>query len=247
MTGIYKITNPKGLIYIGQSKNIPERLLYYKKLNCKSQTKLYHSLKKYGYENHIFECIEECDFNLLNDRERYYQEKYKCIIRGIGLNCILQETKHKKRIVSYETRLKISKNGKGRVMSDETKQKIRESKKYLSKEARLKLSLCNKGKPKSEAHKLKLSQLKKGQNRFPHTEETKQKMRESRKKYKLTQQDYDTINKMALMKRKIIIDTETGVYYFGVKEAAFSKNINKGTLNDYLLGRCKNKTSFTYA
>ena len=56
--GIYKITNPKGAIYIGQSKNVNERLTRYKKLQCcKSQHLLYRSFLKYGINNHSFEIL----------------------------------------------------------------------------------------------------------------------------------------------------------------------------------------------
>ena len=37
MIGIYKITNPKGKIYIGQSINIENRFKVYKRYNCKGQ------------------------------------------------------------------------------------------------------------------------------------------------------------------------------------------------------------------
>lgn len=73
MIGIYKITNPKGRIYIGSSKNIPYRWEhYYKRLNCKKQVKLFNSFLKYGYENHTFEVIEECTIDVLLKRENYY-------------------------------------------------------------------------------------------------------------------------------------------------------------------------------
>ena len=60
--GIYKIISPSGKIYIGESENIPNRIYYYKIVSCKKQRRLYNSIKKYGWENHIFEIIEECDF-----------------------------------------------------------------------------------------------------------------------------------------------------------------------------------------
>jgi group I intron endonuclease len=58
MQGIYKITSPSGKIYIGQSTNIEKRVSRYKSLSCKKQTKLYNSLRKYGWCSHIFEIIE---------------------------------------------------------------------------------------------------------------------------------------------------------------------------------------------
>ena len=69
--GIYKITSPSGKIYIGQSKDIRRRMQYYNRLNCKNQTKLYNSLLKYGWENHLFEILIECSELELNYLEKY--------------------------------------------------------------------------------------------------------------------------------------------------------------------------------
>jgi len=83
--GIYKITNPKGKIYVGQSTDVENRFKYYKKLQCKGQQKLYNSLKKYGPENHNFEKIEECSVELLNEREIYWGNFYNVIKEGLNL------------------------------------------------------------------------------------------------------------------------------------------------------------------
>ena len=77
--GIYKIENPKGSIYIGQSKNVEERLGRYKKLQCcKFQLLLYRSFLKYGIENHTFEVLEKGEFTKedLNKLEKEYIIKY---------------------------------------------------------------------------------------------------------------------------------------------------------------------------
>ena len=58
MIGIYKITSPSGKVYIGQSRNIKNRKWRYKRLDCKSQVKLYSSFKKYGFDKHKFEIIQ---------------------------------------------------------------------------------------------------------------------------------------------------------------------------------------------
>jgi len=123
--GIYKITNPKGKIYIGQSVNIEKRFRKYKYLDEKNkQTKLYNSFKKYGMENHTFEIIEVCDISLLDEREIYWGEYYNVLLEE-GLNCRLGDGKGK---LSEETKKKISKIHKGREYSEEWKQKISSSK-----------------------------------------------------------------------------------------------------------------------
>lgn len=74
--GIYKITNPKGKIYIGQSIDIEKRKFLYSKLYCKTQTHLYNSLNKHGWDTHTFEIIELCDEFLLLEREIYWKQYY---------------------------------------------------------------------------------------------------------------------------------------------------------------------------
>lgn len=112
MTGIYKITNPKGKIYIGQSQDIDKRFYDYKLKRCKKQPKLYRSLNKYGVENHTFEIITECNIDELNKLERYYQELYDCIGKN-GLNCVLQDDGVKRKVMSQESKDKLSKTTKG--------------------------------------------------------------------------------------------------------------------------------------
>jgi len=113
MTGVYKLTNPDGKIYIGASTNIAKRVVRYERKTCHRQVLVYESLLKYGYENHILEVIEECAVEILNERERYWQEYYN-VIGENGLNLILVETKDKKRFYSEQTRLKMSLIQKGK-------------------------------------------------------------------------------------------------------------------------------------
>lgn len=93
-TGIYKITNPKGKVYIGKANNIQRRWYEHKSyLKHSTGYKLGNSLKKYGKENHTFEIIEECTGDNILERERYYQELYNSIENG--LNHIYTNTKDK--------------------------------------------------------------------------------------------------------------------------------------------------------
>lgn len=96
---IYKITNPSGRIYIGQSRNFDVRLKYYKGLKCKSQPKLYNSFLKYGFDAHKIEIIERCETHRLNELEIFYIRKYEsvrygmnCVVRGQGLE-MCEETR----------------------------------------------------------------------------------------------------------------------------------------------------------
>lgn len=53
----------------------------------------------------------------------------------------------------------------------------------------------------------------------------------------------ESINKMS----KMVLNTDTGIFYNSVKEAAFTHGINRGTLKARLNGGCINKTSLIYA
>ena len=86
MVGIYKITNPKGKIYIGQSIDIERRFKEYKRISKRSAgRKIIRSLEKYGVENHIFEIIEECLRESLHEREYFWKQHYTSVENG--LNC----------------------------------------------------------------------------------------------------------------------------------------------------------------
>jgi group I intron endonuclease len=107
MIGIYKITSPSGKIYIGQSIDLEKRRLSYKRSQCKNQTKLYNSINKYGFSEHIFEVVEECFIEVLNERERHWQDFYNVLSEG-GLNCRLTGTGDASGVRSQETIRKIS-------------------------------------------------------------------------------------------------------------------------------------------
>lgn len=76
--GIYKITNIiNKKIYIGQSINIQKRWNKEKSsaynINDDSyNTLLSKAFRKYGIDNFIFEIIEECPKELLDEKEKYY-------------------------------------------------------------------------------------------------------------------------------------------------------------------------------
>lgn len=76
--GIYKITSPTGRIYIGQSTQIEFRWIQYKYYERQNESILINnSIKKHGYENHIFEIIEICEKQNLDEKEIYWIDFYK--------------------------------------------------------------------------------------------------------------------------------------------------------------------------
>jgi group I intron endonuclease len=112
---IYKITNPTGKIYIGCTIDWKRRLSEYRRLSMVGQRKLYNSLKKYGYENHVFEVIEECDEIMLHEREIYYINYYNCITEGLNIRLGNRNGR-----LTEETKQKISESLKGRPVTWET-------------------------------------------------------------------------------------------------------------------------------
>lgn len=129
--GIYKITNPSGKIYIGQSIDIIKRMRAYNNYECyKSDTsKIFNSIKKHGWDKHKVEIIHRCNINELDKLEIYYIEVYQSLNPEIGLN--------------------LKMGGANGVHSDETirKMKLSHSKrKPITNETKLKMGIAHKGK-----------------------------------------------------------------------------------------------------
>jgi group I intron endonuclease len=130
--GIYKIISPTGRVYIGESKDVYRRFKTYRKLRCKTQVKLYNSFLKYGTDGHTFDILEECAFEDLKCRERYWQDFYNVLNKGLNLK--LTECGELKQIPSKETlkRMSIAQSGEnhpmyGKTHSESTKQQMSES------------------------------------------------------------------------------------------------------------------------
>lgn len=226
--GIYKIISPTDRVYIGQGVNIKRRFYRYKSLDCKEQIILYKSFLKHGVENHSFEIIEECPVDDLNCRERHWQDFYD-VLNG-GLNCVLQECGEERYVISEETRKKQSNSAKGRVWSEESKEKGRQSKlgdknPMYGSSGELSPTF---GRKHTEQDVINIKQgiKNKGEYRLPISEE----------------------HKLSISKAnsKRVIDKETGKIYNSAKEAAEVFGINAATLRCYLTGSIKNKTKLEY-
>jgi len=106
---IYKITNPKGKVYIGCTIDFKRRLSEYRRLSIRGQVKLYNSLIKYKFDNHMFEVIEECDESILHEREIYWIKYFNCIEEGLNIRL-----GNRTGALMDSTKQKISKALKGR-------------------------------------------------------------------------------------------------------------------------------------
>lgn len=81
-TGIYKLTNTKNnMCYVGQAVNVADRWKTHIKCGIGADTgsnnKLYSAMKIDGPEAFIFELLEDCPREILNEREQYWQEFFK--------------------------------------------------------------------------------------------------------------------------------------------------------------------------
>jgi group I intron endonuclease len=144
MIGIYKITNPKDEIYVGQTIGIERRKKEYSKTKSYGQPKLQNSFEKHGWENHIFEVIEECNLEQLDKKETYWKQFY---INQYGwekaLFCHLID-------------------GKGGNKSNETKCKMSLYASNRTQEHNLKISQKLKGYKQTPQHCLNKSKAMKG-------------------------------------------------------------------------------------
>jgi len=210
MVGIYKITNPKGRVYIGQSVNLKKRRREYSHLqSCKNQKKLYVSLVKYGFSAHIFEVVEECDVDQLNERERHWQDFYNVLGEG-GLNLRLTQTNDRSGYCSQETANRIGDSNRGK-----------------------------KKPPRTEEHRKNLSNSRKGNKP---SELTRQKFREIRMG-KTGAESWKGANNPSA---RAVRDTETGQVYETVRAAAKAIGVLPATLQAWLSGRNKNKSTMKF-
>lgn len=247
--GIYKITSPSDKIYIGQSTNILSRQKSYgRSSGYKFQTKLKNSILKYGFKSHTFQIIEECSFESLNKKERYWQDYYD-VLGPNGLNCILQETNSVKRRISKDTinKMKVNSLGNknpmfGKTHSKETKNKISKSLKGLfsgekhpafgTKHNRNKkgVEASNYGRKHSDKSKLKMSKAQKGKT-------VSKEGRENISNSKIGVKN---------PKSKIVLNLDCGVFYHSAKEASEYSQYTYDYLKRILSGQYKNKTNLIY-
>lgn len=210
---IYITTNLiNNKIYIGQHV-FPYFDLKYKG----SGTILKKAFKKYGWDNFKCEIIEWCNsYEELNDREAYWIEEKDATNPKVGYNIALggnnaplAESTKKKLSEYFKYLASITPNygGKGRIVSEETRKKISKANKgnpgfwkgkHLPKETREKLSNVRKGKSHykgwkpseelNEANRQRMLERMKNPNWQPyfkghkHTEETKKIIGEKSKK-----------------------------------------------------------------
>lgn len=187
---IYKHTNKEnGKCYIGQTKNIKWR--WYPN-NYKTCTKFYRAILKYGWDNFTHEVVKICDETNVDYWESYYIKEFDSIKNGYNLDSggcknkvqseetIRKKVEHLKgrKIIGhsawnkgiklndeYRKKLSLAHKGQnlGSKMSEEQKEKIRQSNlgKKRTQETKKNLSISHLG--KESYHKVKIINLDTGE------------------------------------------------------------------------------------
>lgn len=216
MICIYQITSPSNRVYIGQTVDWNRRLKEYHKSLAKTQTKLHRSIKKYGIESHKFEVIHECTYDKLNELEIYYIDLFDTVRRGLNA-----KGGGANGYMPENVRKRISKAHKGKVVKESTKDKLRQ---YVG--------VKHHGYGKTHSPEVIEKMRAKATGR-KHTPETRAKL-------SIIQMGGNS------PQAKIVLDTQTGVFYSSPREVAELYGYNMTTIRCWLNGSLKNKTPFIY-
>ena len=87
ISGIYKITaKHSGKVYIGQSIDIYNRWMgHWKQVNQGDSSYIHNVMRKYGKDGFIFEIVERCSQDIINEREKYWIKFYDSYNNGYNL------------------------------------------------------------------------------------------------------------------------------------------------------------------
>ena len=128
-SGIYCIENIiNNKKYIGKSVDINSRFDYHKSMlrkNKHDNDHLQKSWNKYGENNFLFNIIEECSKEQLVEKEIFYIKFFDTQNKGYNMTKGGDGTLG--RILSDETKIKISNSNKGKIISDKTKKRMSEN------------------------------------------------------------------------------------------------------------------------
>lgn len=89
MIGIYKIQNKtNNKVYIGKSKNIMQRWATHEqslKNGSHHSLELQEDYNKSGFSNFDFSALELCNKDQLNEKEKFYVDKYDSVKNGYNI------------------------------------------------------------------------------------------------------------------------------------------------------------------
>lgn len=134
--GIYKITSPTNKVYIGQSWELSRRLREYEIYDCKSQRKLYNSVIKYGWEAHEFEILMNVSENVSQEMLDQIEQTYMDYYRKLGFELMNLKGAGSRGKLSEESKKIIGIKLRGRKLSEDHKNNIREGFKSMDAQSR---------------------------------------------------------------------------------------------------------------
>lgn len=247
---IYKITNiANGKIYVGQTSKIIEKRFqaHIQKAKAHTNRYLYDAMNHYGYDKFIISQIEECDNNLLDERERYWISKLNCMIpngynmtEGGGGGNTWMNNPHKEETImklilanrgkkrSKEFCEEQSRRFKGKIMPSESAKKGVETRKqhivercgYSSWEDRVQ-------------YQKDLNRLFRNRDNFHHTEEAKKKMSEFRRGKSLEEiYGEETAKKIREGRRERFSGENNPLYCYVDKDILLKKILNNEKVDD---------------
>lgn len=225
MIGVYMIYQMNtGKVYIGSSKRIEKRWKEHKReLNNNKHHNRYlqRAWNKYGGESFLFDVIEECNLDILIEREQFWMDYLNCLNSSYGYNISEKASTY---CVSGDKNWMRKNKGSfygensnfyGRKHTEESKAKMR--------------AKCN----------------NKGENNpmygKHHTDESKEKIRKSKEKY--VGENHPNFGKKGALStnHKEIICLTTNRTFVSIKEASIFYNIP----DTNIINCCKHR--YTYA
>jgi group I intron endonuclease len=246
MYTVYRHTTPNGKVYIGITKQKPEKR-WNNGNGYKNNEHFYRAIQNYGWENIKHEIICQAPLSAAQAGaiEKSFIHLYDSTNPDKGYN---HSTGGEYGALgmhhSIESRRKISEGNKGKHLSAETRRKIGEANKGKkpSAECIRKSIEMHKGKHLSDEHRKKIGEAEKGVNNPNYgkhqSAETRQKISESlkgnipwNKGKHLSQEERRKVSEYLKGKTtKAVICIETGTLYSSVTEAAKSIGIAKSNI-----------------
>ena len=207
MICVYQIRNlVNGRVYVGSTKVFErrkschiERLLK----NKHHSYKLQNAWNGYGSEVFVFEVLEECEVSVLCQVEQKWIDDLDSFTNGY--NCRPTAESNRGYKPSEETKLKLSIAGKGRIVSESTREKMSSANRRRgghSEETKARISASHCGKVASEEAKAKMRGRISAFKGRVHSEASKQLIKEARAKQVITQEHSEKVGRSNTGKKR---------------------------------------------
>lgn len=236
MYTVYKHTTPSGKVYIGITKQNPEKR-WQNGNGYKENEHFYRAILKYGWDNIEHEIVENgltkqqaCDLEIeliakydATDPRNGYNNSTGGECGSLGVH------------PSAETRLKISESLNRAYLNPELRQKLSEAHKGKrpSDECIIKAAEAHRGNRPSDETRQKISMKLKGK---PISGKTRKKMSEARKGKKVSEH---VILAMTEATSKKVLCIETGEVYKSISEAGRQLGISFKAISNVCRGKAK--------